>query len=61
MLFLETRSGSIAANSIDAISAVHIRATGNFHEIDFHVGREPRLTFATEAAVAAFRLQNSPR
>jgi diaminopimelate decarboxylase len=54
MLFLETRSGLLAADAVDLIESVCVRSTGNFHRIHYHIGSEARETTATEQAVANF-------
>jgi hypothetical protein len=61
MLFLETRSGGIAASAIDVIGGLNERATGNFHLIEYHVGREPRETRASEQAVREFMAAQQSR
>jgi hypothetical protein len=54
VLFLQTRSGLIAASAIVRISALNTRSTGNYHEIEYCVGNEPRETRASEDDVAGF-------
>ncbi len=54
VVFLAADSGLIAAHAIVRISALNTRPTGNFHEIEYRVGREPRETRAGEEAVRRF-------
>ena len=52
---LTTRAGDINAAHIVRISALCVRRTGNYHEIDFNHGTEARSTTATEDDVNEFR------
>lgn len=54
MIYLETRSGLIAEHAIDIISDVMHRSTGDVHEVEYHVGGEPRATYASADAVANY-------
>lgn len=54
MQFLSTQAGLIAARHIVRISALNTRPSGNYHEIDYVHGTEPRETRASEADVADF-------
>lgn len=63
MKFLNTRSGMIRAGAIDLIEAArtvyHNKLDGThcsqqLHKVLYHVGNDPRETFATAAAVEAF-------
>jgi hypothetical protein len=56
MLFLQTRSGLVAAKHIVRISAINTRElpTQSYHEIDYVHGGEARSTTATEDAVIDF-------
>jgi hypothetical protein len=54
MLFLETRSGLLAANAIVLIGGLCVRPTGNYFEIDYNHGQEARSTIASEEDVQDF-------
>ena len=54
MLFLETRSGLVAAKHVVRIEAVNTRPTGDYHRVDYVHGGEPRETTATAEAVERF-------
>ena len=51
---MDTRSGLLAENAIVLIGGLCVRATGNYHEIDYTCGAEARTTRATEAAVQEY-------
>ena len=53
-MFLRTQSGLIGARYIVRIGGLNTRSTGNFHEIEYCVGNEPRETRATEDDVQDF-------
>ena len=53
-MFLRTQSGLISARYIVRIGGLNTRSTGNFHEIEYCVGNEPRETRATEDDVQDF-------
>jgi hypothetical protein len=54
MDFLLDRRGSlIAASSIDRIGPLIANPAGNYFDIDYHVGSEPRATTASEEDVQA--------
>jgi hypothetical protein len=53
-MFLQTSSGLIHSRAIVRISALNTRTTGDFHEIEYHIGTEARETRATADAVATF-------
>jgi hypothetical protein len=53
-MFLNTQSGLISARHIVRIGGLNTRSTGNYHEIEYCVGSEPRETRATEDDVADF-------
>jgi hypothetical protein len=58
MHYLETRSGLLAAHAIDLIT--HYRpGWPQPYEIDYHVGREARTTYATAEDVEAFLEEQS--
>ena len=57
MIFLETESGDlIAATAIVRIGPLNTRThiARRWHDVDYHVGSEPRSTTATADAVADF-------
>lgn len=53
-MFLSTRSGLIAASAIVRIGGLNTRSTGNYHEIEYCIGNEPRETRASAEAVEQF-------
>jgi hypothetical protein len=54
MLFLQTESGLISARHIVRIGGLNTRPSGNYHEVEYCVGNEPRETRASEDDVADF-------
>ncbi len=54
MLFLRTASGLLSARHIVRIGGLNTRSTGNYHEVEYCVGNEPRETRATEDDVHDF-------
>ena len=55
MLFLETRSGTIAETAIISISAINTRPhCPPWHDVTYRVGREARETRASKEAVERY-------
>lgn len=54
MFLLDQRGSLIAASSIDRIGPLTVSPAGNYFEIDYHVGQEPRSTRAAEDDVHEF-------
>jgi hypothetical protein len=59
MRFLQTQAGLISARHIVRIGGLNTRPTGNFHEIEYCVGTEPRETRASEDDVQDFLDSNT--
>jgi hypothetical protein len=53
IVYLETRSGSLADHAVDLITSYRL-GTDRAYEVDYHVGSEARTTYATAQDVKAY-------